>query len=470
MIYWHGYIKEIIPRDASMKTKKLSCTFLLITRGRWQMASVGAVLLLFLSSAVWAFPSYEGCQECHGGFEVNPYTSLHDDTNWGIDLMQGHWPFVERNCNACHKAGGRDEVFLNFSADATLSKGCVGCHGRDEDVTGNCAGGGGVQEQCGSGAGLRQHHELQVGAGTCSGCHDGDATPVGEHIAPFNYGMSSIVMRDSCDGDGSESQYGATGLDNDGDGQRDGDDPDCQENSLPTQPGMLSASAVTDSSATVQWGASSDDDGDPISYQVDYRRNGETPWSDGGSTGNSSQPLSGLDADQSYDVRVTPNDGTGDGPSRSATNLFQTEAGGPTFTMDAGLNGNWWNGLDRNGEGVQVEVSDGGNGSLTFVATIYSYDDMGNQIFLIAVGTVNGDTVEVDVFITEGGLWGDDYDPSLVVESEWGSGTFTASSCEAMHMSLMPNAQFQGMGYTDLMYDLMRLTTPAAPCPAEVSN
>jgi hypothetical protein len=138
--------------------------------------------------------------------------------------------------------------------------------------------------------------------------------------------------------------------------------------------------------------------------------------------------------------------------------------------MDAGLNGNWWNGLDRNGEGVQVEVSDGGNGSLTFVATIYSYDDMGNQIFLIAVGTVNGDTVEVDVFITEGGLWGDDYDPSLVVESEWGSGTFTASSCEAMHRSLMPNAAFQGMGYTDLMYDLMRLTTPAAPCPAEVSN
>jgi hypothetical protein len=228
---------------------------------------------------------------------------------------------------------------------------------------------------------------------------------------------------------------------------------------------LLSASAVTDSSATVQWGASSDDDGDPVSYQVDYRRNGETPWSDGGSTGNSSQPLSGLDADQSYDVRVTPNDGTEDGPSRSATNLFQTEAGGPTFTMDAGLNGNWWNGLDRNGEGVQVEVSDGGNGSLTFVATIYSYDDLGKQIFLIAVGTVNGDTVEVDVFITEGGIWGDDYDPSLVVESEWGSGTFTASSCEAMHMSLIPNAAFQGMGYTNLMYDLMRLTTPAAPCP-----
>jgi hypothetical protein len=140
------------------------------------------------------------------------------------------------------------------------------------------------------------------------------------------------------------------------------------------------------------------------------------------------------------------------------------------FEMNPGLNGNWWNGLDRNGEGVQVEVSDGGDGSLIMVATIYSYDDMGKQIFLIAVGTVNGDTVDVDVFITEGGLWGENFDPALVNETQWGTGTFSASSCDAMHMSLMPNAQFQDMGYTDLMYDLIRLTTPAVPCPVENSN
>jgi hypothetical protein len=142
----------------------------------------------------------------------------------------------------------------------------------------------------------------------------------------------------------------------------------------------------------------------------------------------------------------------------------------PTFNIDAGHNGNWWNGLDRNGEGVQVEVSDGGNGSLILVATIYSYDNMGKQIFLIAVGTVNGDTADVDVFITAGGLWGNDYDPALVSESPWGTGTFTASSCDAMHMALMPNAQFQGMGYTNLMYDLIRLTTPSVPCPIDDSN
>jgi hypothetical protein len=144
--------------------------------------------------------------------------------------------------------------------------------------------------------------------------------------------------------------------------------------------------------------------------------------------------------------------------------------GTPDFTINAGLNGNWWNGLDRNGEGVQVEVADGGDGSLVFVSTAYSYDPMGNQIFLVAVGPVDGNTAEVDVFITDGGLWGAGFDPVLVNETQWGGGTFTASSCEAMHMSLMPNAGFQAMGYTDLAYDLVRLTTPAAQCPSENPN
>lgn len=140
------------------------------------------------------------------------------------------------------------------------------------------------------------------------------------------------------------------------------------------------------------------------------------------------------------------------------------------FSINAGLNGNWWNGPPRDGEGVQIEVADAGDGNRVFVATIYSYDTMGNQIFLVAVGTVNGDTVEADLFITEGGQWGDDLDPALVNESQWGRGTFTASSCDAMHMALMPNAEYQAMGYTDLSYDLIRLTTPLIPCPIDESS
>jgi len=402
-----------------MNPKQLFRAFFLMTRERWQMASVVAVLLAIFGSTVWAFPSYDGCQGCHGRFESNPYTSLHDGTNWGINLMQGHFPFMDSGCLACHKPGGRAEVFLNFSGSSNRPKGCVGCHGRDEDVTGNCTGLsdslGGVEAECGSGAGLRQYHESQVGAGTCSECHGGDATPVGEHIAPFNYGQDIIVMKDPCDGDGTESQFGANGLDNDGDGQRDGSDSDCQEqeNSSPTQPGTLSASTVTASSATVQWGASSDDDGDPISYQVGYRRNDETPWSDGGSTSNTSQPLSSLDAGQSYDVRVTPNDGHEDGPIRSALNLFQTESGGPLFTINAGLNDAWFNSV-TNGQGFLITVFP--DRKEVFLAW-FTYDterppedvtaflgEPGHR-WLTAQGPYDGDTANLTIFVTEGGIF-----------------------------------------------------------------
>jgi len=97
-------------------------------------------------------------------------------------------------------------------------------------------------------------------------------------------------------------------------------------NTAPTQPGTLSASLVTTNSATVSWVASSDIDGDTITYQVDYRRDGDTPWTSAGSTTSTSQPVSGLDANQFYDVRITPNDGTGDGPDRTALSLFKTVA------------------------------------------------------------------------------------------------------------------------------------------------
>ena len=282
-------------------------------------------IVIFSSSAV-AFPTYTGCADCHGDFNSGTYSSLQDSTNWGATLMDGHKPFVSDNCDACHKSGAKGEVYLNFSKDSLLSMSCVGCHGRDEDVTGNCTGEGtGLEVQCGSGAGLRQMHAINVPASDCGSCHSSDPSPVGEQTPPFNFGLSGVVMQDSCDGDGTESQFGSTGLDNDGDGQRDGSDSDCQGNTPPTQPGTLASSAVTTSSATVSWGASTDDDGDTITYLVEYHRNGDPSWTGAGSTTGTSQPLSGLDASQSYDVQVTPNDTTDDGPIRTTLNLFTTE-------------------------------------------------------------------------------------------------------------------------------------------------
>jgi len=135
------------------------------------------------------------------------------------------------------------------------------------------------------------------------------------------------------------------------------------------------------------------------------------------------------------------------------------------FDIDPGHSGNWWNGPARSGEGVQIEVSDGGDGELVFVVTIYAYGPEGGQIFLVGVGTPESDIAQVDVYITGGGLWGDDFDPDEVVETQWGTGTFTASSCGLIHMTLAPNLTYEAEGYTSLEYDLVRLTTPAVACP-----
>jgi hypothetical protein len=143
---------------------------------------------------------------------------------------------------------------------------------------------------------------------------------------------------------------------------------------------------------------------------------------------------------------------------------------GGGFVMDAGIGGNWWNGPGRSGEGVQAEVADDGDGGLVFVATVYSYGPMGGQIFMIAFGPVVGDTATVDVFITDGGQWGDNFDPSQINETQWGTGTFKANSCDSMDMDLMPNAQYQSLGYTRLMYELVPLTTRAIACPLSGGN
>jgi len=51
---------------------------------------------------------------------------------------------------------------------------------------------------------------------------------VGEDVKPYNYNLQASTIKNSCDADGSESRFGTTGLDNDGDGQRDAADDDCQ--------------------------------------------------------------------------------------------------------------------------------------------------------------------------------------------------------------------------------------------------
>jgi hypothetical protein len=135
--------------------------------------------------------------------------------------------------------------------------------------------------------------------------------------------------------------------------------------------------------------------------------------------------------------------------------------------MNAGLSGNWWGGPSRDGEGFFFDFGYS-NGKLTLFASFFTYDNTGNRSWVIALGPANtGTTANVTIYIAEGRMWGDDFDPADGSTVVWGTGTFTFTGCTAGSISLMPNQDAKNMGYTDVSYDIQRdLLVPDIRCPS----
>lgn len=112
--------------------------------------------------------------------------------------MSGHGLSMFVGCRDCHAQEGDQPKLAR----------CAGCHGREED-------GGPLLTS----AGLVQHHR-NAGLAECDACHAPGADPVGEDVVPAFMAGKGL---ESCN----DAQFGPDGLDNDGDGLRDGDDPDC---------------------------------------------------------------------------------------------------------------------------------------------------------------------------------------------------------------------------------------------------
>lgn len=137
-----------------------------------------------------------------------------------------------------------------------------------------------------------------------------------------------------------------------------------------------------------------------------------------------------------------------------------------TFFLNPGLNGNWWSGPTRGGEGAQLEtVIDAGVRKV--ILTFYGYSPENNQIFLIGVGNIEGNNSNLEVFITDGGLWGGNFDPQLVEETAFGSGFVSSENCESLSLTVTPNETFAEQGYTAEQYSFIRLAQPGSPCPLD---
>ena len=94
------------------------------------------------------------------------------------------------------------------------------------------------------------------------------------------------------------------------------------------------------------------------------------------------------------------------------------------------------------------------------VTEVYTYDANGNQMWLLGVGSANGGTAVVPMQVTSGAVFGPGFDPDDVIREDWGTITFTFSSCNA------GTAEYVSNDFGSGTFDIERLTSVAGlKCP-----
>ncbi|NOR39844.1 MAG: hypothetical protein GQ537_01385 [Gammaproteobacteria bacterium] len=127
------------------------------------------------------------------------------------------------------------------------------------------------------------------------------------------------------------------------------------------------------------------------------------------------------------------------------------------FEIIPGISGSWYD-PGRDGEGYNFEVLET-NGDYELYAYYYTYDDTGNQMWVTGTGPINGDTAVVEMLVTSGAMFGDAFRKEDVIREDWGTMTFTFSSCTAGSVDTVSS-----MG--NFSVDFGRLTYVAdLPCP-----
>jgi hypothetical protein len=127
---------------------------------------------------------------------------------------------------------------------------------------------------------------------------------------------------------------------------------------------------------------------------------------------------------------------------RIVLNEFSTDgpiADGPIIPVDDDIvaeeiPGTYYN-ADRDGEGCQLTLE---RDQVVFVLTCYFYLD-GEQFWVIGIGElVDGQIFFEELTITSGAQYGDGFDPTDVVRTNWGSAIMTWSDCNNADLDLLP--------------------------------
>ena len=117
----------------------------------------------------------------------------------------------------------------------------------------------------------------------------------------------------------------------------------------------------------------------------------------------------------------------------AALGMPAIEAQAQQTTVRGDFSGNWAN-PEQPGHGVQVSVVDERRAGVIW----FTYDPMGNPIWLLGVGEISGDRIEAEVALHEGAMFPPAFASEDVLKTDWGTLTLTFDDCNSGELSWEP--------------------------------
>jgi len=123
--------------------------------------------------------------------------------------------------------------------------------------------------------------------------------------------------------------------------------------------------------------------------------------------------------------------------------------------IDKSFTGSWYN-ADQSGHGFSVEVLPDGRAVIYW----YVYNPDGTPTFLVAIGDLDGDTIQADVYHQTGMPFGT-FDNSNLVQTNWGTLDFTVTDCDRAMLSYSSTMSIDGQPFGSGTIQLERLSSIA---------
>ena len=137
----------------------------------------------------------------------------------------------------------------------------------------------------------------------------------------------------------------------------------------------------------------------------------------------------------------------------------QCQAVSQSFTIGGGISGSWYD-PNQSGHGFLIEVIKGTDQAQ---AIWFAFDNQGNQAWIAAQGTIDGNQVTMDAIVVDGGRFPPHFDATAIERNHWGAMSFTFSDCDhATVQWTTSNSAFTSSG----RMTLVRLTSiEGTTCP-----